>query len=89
MKRFIPLILILVIVSIFVGCGNISSEKAIDIALADLGLTRVGAARTDAVLDKGRNPVSYIVKIDLNDHLVTFIIDAKTGDILSSETTTK
>lgn len=89
MKRFLASISVLLMVMALAGCGNIGGEKAIDAALKDLGLTRVGAARTDAVLDKGREPVSYVVKIDLNDHIVTYIINAKTGEIISTETTIK
>jgi uncharacterized membrane protein YkoI len=89
MKRLLLMITVLAMVMSLAGCGQIGSEKAIDIALADLGITRIGAARTDATLDKEKEPVSYVVKIDLNDHVVTYTINAKTGAIASKESAQK
>jgi uncharacterized membrane protein YkoI len=90
MKRFAIVSLVIIMILALVGCGNyIGSEGAIDVALKDLNINRVGAARTDATLDKDSDPVSYIVKIDLNDHVVTYIINAETGDIISQESTKK
>lgn len=67
------------------ACGFISGEKAIDIALADLGIDRIAAARTDAVLDKSGSSPVYHVTIDRNAFQNLYVIDAKTGDIISSE----
>ena len=90
MKRAGLIALVLVLVLSLAGCVHyIGKEGAIDVALADLEITRVGAARTDATLDKESDPVSYIVKIDLNDHVVTYVIDAKTGSIISEESSVK
>lgn len=89
MKQLFLLITVLAMVLALTGCGQIGSEKAIDIALADQGITRVGAARTDATLDKSKDPPSYIVKLDMNDHIVTYVINAKTGAIGSKESSKK
>jgi uncharacterized membrane protein YkoI len=89
MKRFLLLVTVLAMAFALAGCGQIGSEKAIDIALADMGITRVGAARTDATLDKTMDPPSFIVKLDMNDHIVTYVINAKTGAIASKESTAK
>ena len=92
MKRRIILSLVLVIVfSVMLsGCrGYIGSEKAIDVALDDLGIDRVGAARTDATLNEEGDSTSYTVVIDMNDHIEQYIVDAKTGDIVSHETIQK
>jgi uncharacterized membrane protein YkoI len=72
-----------------VGCGRISSEKAISVALADQGIDRIGAASTKAVLDKANDPEAYKVVIDLNTHYENYVVDAKTGAIISHETQAK
>jgi uncharacterized membrane protein YkoI len=89
MKRFLCITLLLVGILVLAGCRYIGGEKAIDVALADLNITRVGAARTDAALDKESDPVSYVVKIHFNDHVVVYIINAATGGIISTEKTTR
>lgn len=72
-----------------VGCGNISGEKAISVALADQGIDRIGAASTKAILNKADNPATYKVILDLNSHYENYIINAETGDIISHETQAK
>jgi len=90
MKRYVIVVWALLLVFVLAGCGKyITSEAAIDVALEDLGINRVGAAKTDATLDKESDPVSYIVKIDMNVYTVNYVIDAETGDIISKETVQK
>jgi len=89
MKRALICIIILVLAFSLVGCGTIASEKAIDIALADMGITRVAAAKTDAILNKEDDPATYKVILDMNDHFVNYYINAKTGEIISKETLAK
>ncbi len=86
MKKVLCLLLVAVLSISLVGCGKISSEKAIGIALDDLGIDRVGAARTDAVYDGSVDPAVYDVKINRNSSIEHYVINAKTGEIISSET---
>jgi uncharacterized membrane protein YkoI len=84
-KRLLTFGTVLLIVLVLAGCKYIGGEKAIDVALADLKITRVGAARTDATLDKESDPVSYTVKIHFNDYVAVYIINAETSNIISIE----
>ena len=87
MKK-VPLLFLTVILcfSILSGCGgNISSEEAIDIALEELGLSRITTSRTDATLDKSTTPNTYKVVIYQHDHNDVLIINAESGEIISSE----
>ena len=89
MKRALVCVTVLVMMFAVVGCGNVSSEKAISIALADQGIDRVGAASTKAILNKEDNPVTYKVILDLNSHYENYIINAETGKIISHESQDK
>jgi len=89
MKRALICVTILIAMLMIVGCGNISSEKAISVALADQGINRIGAASTKAILNKSDDPVTYKVVLDLNTRYENYIIDAKTGEIISRETQEK
>jgi hypothetical protein len=89
MKRCSALIAILAMALSLAGCGQIGSEKAISVALADQGIDRIGAASTKAILDKTADPVTYKVILDLNTHYENYIINAKTGEIISHETQVK
>ncbi|HRX58297.1 MAG TPA: PepSY domain-containing protein [Eubacteriales bacterium] len=89
MKRFLIFGLVLVMLFTLAGCGYISSEKAITIALDDLGIGRVETAKTSAELDKESDPVTYKVIIDRNTYCENYIINAATGEIISSETVGK
>ena len=86
MKKLLCLLLIVGMCISLAACGKISSEKAISIALDDLGIDRVGAARTDAVLDDSVDPAVYDVKINRNSSTEHYLINAKTGEIISYET---
>ena len=85
MKRFLIAIFALILAITLIGCKYIGNEKAVDAALADLGTTRVNVASFSATLDKERDPVCYVVTLNLNDRLAIYNIDAKTGNIISSE----
>lgn len=66
------------------ACGTISKEKAIDIALDSLGMSRVYTPRNDAELDESVTPAVYKVTVwtESGNHVIT--VNAKTGDIISS-----
>ena len=85
MKKVLCVVLCVAMIMMLAACGSkLSSEKAIDIALDDLGINRIAAARTDAVLDEAKGV--YNVTIDRNAFKNLYVIDAKTGAIISSET---
>ena len=87
MKRALICAIVLVLLLALVGCGTISGEKAISIALADMGIDRVGTASTKAILNKDDDPATYKVILNMNTYFVNYIINAKTGEIISHETT--
>ena len=86
MKKLLCLLLVAVLSISLVACGKISSEKAIGIALDDLGINRIGAASTDAVLDDSVDPAVYDVEINRNSSIEHYVINAETGEIISFET---
>jgi hypothetical protein len=85
----LSIVAILVVTFAIVGCGGISSEKAISVALADQGIDRIGAASTKAILNKAGDPATYKVILDLNTHYENYVINAKTGEIISHESQEK
>ena len=86
LKKALICVLVLVLLFTVVGCGTISGEKAISIALADLGIDRVGTASNKAILNKDDDPMTYKVILNMNSYYENYIINAKTGEIISHET---
>lgn len=85
-KKALICVIVLVLLFAVVGCGTISGEKAISIALADLGIDRVGTASNKAILNKDDDPMTYKVILNMNSYYENYIINAKTGEIISHET---
>lgn len=85
MKRALICIIVIAMMFAIVGCGNIGSEKAISIALADQGIDRISTASTKAELNKEEDPETYKVELNLNSHILYYYINAKTGEIISKE----
>lgn len=82
-KSTIIVILIITALLLLVSCG-VSKEKSIDIALKSLGLTRVYTPRNDSELDENSKAYNVTIWTDSCKYLVK--VDAKKGDILSTET---
>lgn len=86
MRKVLSMVMAVLLCLALTACGNISSEKAIDIALDELQLSRITTARVDAELDKSTDPATYKVVIYQAYTNQIVIVDAKTGGVLSVTT---
>ena len=79
-RRVFCLILVLMILFSLAACGKISKDKAADIALEKLGLSRITTTR----IDTERTAVAgYKVTIYQPYENQIVIVDAQTGEVLS------
>lgn len=62
----------------------LSGDEALTIALADAGLAREEAKKTDIDLETKKGRAWYEIEIETSDHVHQYQIDAETGEILSS-----
>lgn len=84
MKKFVCGLLAVLMCLALVGCGTLSKEKAIDLALDELGLSRITTARVDAQLDESTDPATYKVIVYQAYTNQIVILDAKSGEVLST-----
>lgn len=83
MRKVLVMVMAILLCLTLAACGSINSEKAIDIALEELQLSRITTSRVDAELDKSTDPATYRVVIYQAYTNQIVIVDAKTGEVLS------
>lgn len=83
MRKVLFVVMALLLCLSLSACGTVSSEKAIDIALEELQLSRITTSRVDAELDKSTSPATYRVVIYQAYTNQIVIVNAETGDVLS------
>lgn len=87
MKKVRILALLCMVILTLAGCSKfISKSNAMDIAMKDLGLIQINVSDLSAELDKSGETASYKVTFVYASQDYTYIIDAETGEILSTDT---
>lgn len=82
-RRVFCLILVLMILLSLAACGKISKDKAADIALEKLGLSRITTTRIDTERTAVEGKDAYKVTIYQPYENQIVIVDAQTGEVLS------
>ncbi len=93
-KKVLTVLLIVLVLGVCIGgffiwrhqSSTIGKDAALNIALEDAGLTGKQAFDVDVEYDKERGNARYEVDFDGPAGEYTYIIDAASGEILSSRT---